>query len=224
MKRSSHRSSGCRSGGFTLLELLLSLGLTAMLLGLLSTGVYVVAQDWNRESDRLDESLDEALTVLQIDRALHGAFPHSYADMETLARLVYFEGQDDFISFVSTVSPQRSPGLMAWQLSNEDEGVMLRLAPAFADNPTRRLEEAEPILLLPNYRVEFSYLYTELDGNRRWQDEWSGEQMQSLPLAAHVLFTPLDDDDGRLQELEVLARILNNEHRNLRPTPLQAPL
>ena len=203
---------------------MLSLGLTAMLLGLLSTGVYVVAQDWNRESDRLDESLDEALTVLQIDRALHGAFPHSYADMETLARLVYFEDQDDFISFVSTVSPQRSPGLMAWQLSNEDEGVMLRLAPAFADNPTRRLEEAEPILLLPNYRVEFSYLYTELDGNRRWQDEWSGEQMQSLPLAAHVLFTPLDDDDGRLQELEVLARILNNEHRNLRPTPLQAPL
>ena len=224
MKRSSHQSSGSRTGGFTLLELLLSLGLTAMLLGLLSTGVYVVAQDWNRESDRLDESLDEALTVLQIDRALHGAFPHSYADMETLARLVYFEGQDDFISFVSTVSPQRSPGLMACQLANEDEGVMLRLAPAFADNPTRRLEEAEPILLLPNYRVEFSYLYTELDGNRRWQDEWSGEQMQSLPLAAHVLFTPLDDDAGRLQELEVLARILNNEHRNLRPTPLQAPL
>ena len=56
--------------GFTLVEIILALGLTALLLGLLSTGVYIVADDWNRNSDVLDESLDQALAVLQIDRAL----------------------------------------------------------------------------------------------------------------------------------------------------------
>ena len=61
--------------GFTLIEVMLALALTAMLLGLLSTGVFIVAEDWNRNTDVLDETLDEALAVLQIDRALHGAFP-----------------------------------------------------------------------------------------------------------------------------------------------------
>ena len=56
--------------GFTLVEIILSLGLTALLLGLLSSGVYIVADDWNRNSDVLDKSLDQALAVLQIDRAL----------------------------------------------------------------------------------------------------------------------------------------------------------
>ena len=62
-----------RSLGFTLIEVILALGLTSLILGLLSTGVFVVADDWNRDADVLDQSLDEALAILQIDRALHGA-------------------------------------------------------------------------------------------------------------------------------------------------------
>ena len=55
-----------QESGFTLIEVILALGLTAMLLGLLSTSVFIVAEDWNRNSDVLDESLDEALAILQI--------------------------------------------------------------------------------------------------------------------------------------------------------------
>ena len=135
--------------GFTLVEIILSLGLTALLLGLLSSGVYIVAEDWNRNSGVLDESLDQALVVLQIDRALHGAFPHSYTNVDTLGREIYFLGEDDYLSFVSTVSPQRSPGLTVWEMhSVADEGVYLSLVPAFSDNPTERLSESEPILVL----------------------------------------------------------------------------
>ena len=78
-----------QESGFTLIEVILALGLTVMLLGLLSTSVFIVAEDWNRNSDVLDESLDEALAILQIDRSLHGAFPHSFTDEETLSRSDY---------------------------------------------------------------------------------------------------------------------------------------
>jgi len=205
--------------GFTLVEIILSLGLTALLLGLLSSGVYIVAEDWNRNSGALDESLDQALVVLQIDRALHGAFPHSYTNVDTLGREIYFWGEDDYLSFVSTVSPQRSPGLTVWEMySVADEGVYLSLVPAFSDNPTERLSKSEPILVLENYTAEFSYLYQDLNENKLWADEWLGTEKLSLPLAIYVRFIPERDFQDVNKELEVVARIKNNQHRSIRPT------
>ena len=205
--------------GFTLVEIILSLGLTALLLGLLSSGVYIVADDWNRNSDVLDKSLDQALAVLQIDRALQGAFPHSYTNFDTLGREIYFHGEDDYLSFVSAVSPQRSPGLTVWEMySVADEGVYLSLVPAFSDNPTQRLSESEPLLVLENYTAEFSYLYQDLNENRLWIDEWLGEEQLSLPLAVYVRFVPERDVEDVNEELEIVARIKNNQHRSIRPT------
>jgi general secretion pathway protein J len=205
--------------GFTLVEIVLSLGLTALLLGLLSSGVYIVADDWNRNSDVLDKSLDQALAVLQIDRALHGAFPHSYTNFDTLGREIYFHGEDDYLSFVSAVSPQRSPGLTVWEMySVANEGVYLSLVPAFSDDPTQRLSESEPILVLENYTAEFSYLYQDLNENRLWIDEWLGEEELSLPLAAYVRFVPERDFENVNEELEIVARIKNHQHRSIRPT------
>ncbi|PCH62281.1 MAG: hypothetical protein COC19_03105 [SAR86 cluster bacterium] len=206
--------------GFTLLEIMLALGLTAMLLSLLSTSVYIVSEDWNRESDALDNSLDEALAVLQIDKALHGAFPHSYADEEALTRLIYFEGADDYLSWVSTVSPQRTPGLTAWELFSFEDGVYLKLVPAFSDNPQLRLDEAEPILILPNYDLSISYLYDELDETRQWREDWFGSEFLSLPLAVYIKFTPLDNDSDD-EILEVVARIQNNLHRSIKAASIE---
>jgi general secretion pathway protein J len=212
-------SQTVKQAGFTLVEIILSLGLTALLLGLLSSGVYIVADDWNRNSDVLDRSLDQALAVLQIDRALQGAFPHSYTNFDTLGREIYFHGEDDYLSFVSAVSPQRSPGLTVWEMySVANEGVYLSLVPAFSDNPTQRLSESEPLLVLENYTAEFSYLYQDLNENRLWIDEWLGEEELSLPLAVYVRFVPERDVEDVNEELEIVARIKNNQHRSIRPT------
>ena len=208
-----------QSLGFTLIEVILALGLTSLILGLLSTGVFLVADDWNRNSDVLDQSLDEALSILQIDRSLHGAFPHSFTNEETLSRQLFFTGEDDYLSWVSTVSPQRSAGLTTWELySVAGEGTYLTLVPAYSDNPRSRLDEAEPMLLFPGYEVEFSYLYEELDENKVWIEEWEAQELLSLPLAVYARFTPADDEK---ELFEIVARIRNNQHRSIQPNDLE---
>ncbi len=204
--------------GFTLIEVILSLALTALLLSLLSTGMYAVMNDWENDTSSLDDDLDQTIAILQLERALQGAFPHSYRDEESLGRFVYFKGADDTLSWVSSVSPQRTGGLTAWHLQSvDDEGVYLRLAPAMSDSPDQRLETVEPILLIPNYTAEFAYLYEELDFSKRWREDWLGEVQQSLPLAVSVTLTPIDEDIVQTGPLNIIARIRANEHRLLRP-------
>ena len=207
------------NAGFTLIEVLLAMGLTTLLLGLLSTSVFIVAGDWNRNSNSLDESLDLSLALLQVDRSLHGAFPHSYTNEETLNRQIYFTGENDSLSWVSTVSPQRLPGLTAWELSVvPGEGIYLKLAPAFSDNPSLRLNESNPVLLFPGYDLELSYLYEELDQNKVWTDRWEAQDLLSLPLAVYMRLVPnIDIND----EFEIIARIRNSEHRSIRPNELE---
>lgn len=207
------------NNGFTLIEVILALGLTSLLLGLLSTSVFIVASDWNRNSRNLDDNLDEALAVLQIDRALHGAFPHSFTNEETLSRQIFFTGEKDYLAWVSTISPQRSPGLTTWELySVSGEGVYLGLVPAYSDNPSVRLEQSSPTLLFPDYDIEFSYLYEELEEDKVWTDQWEAQELLSLPLAVHMRLIPYDP---YLESIEVLARLRNNEHRSIRRNDLE---
>ena len=208
-----------RNTGFTLIEVLLALGLTTLLLGLLSTSVFIVGADWNRSSNSLDENIDKSLAILQLDRSLHGAFPHSYTNEETLSRQIYFTGENDYLSWVSTVSPQRMPGLTAWELFEvPGEGVYVKLTPAFSDNPFLRLEESEPILIFPKYSLNFNYLYQDLDQNKIWTDSWEAQDLLSLPLAVYVMLRPFSEEDD---EFEIIARIRNNEHRSIRPNELE---
>lgn len=206
-----------RQRGFTLLELVIAMTLTAMLLGMLSAGLYSVVNDWQRENTGLDDTLDKSLVILQVDRALQAAFPHSYVDQERLSRHIYFQGTEDSVSFVSAVSPQRQGGLMAWQLSDDQDGVMLKLVPAYADSPEERLEELEGTNVLPGYSLEVRYLVQEDVDSKEWLEEWDGSERQSLPLAVHLVLTPDDGDDPKAEVLEVLAPIRAWRSQDIEP-------
>jgi general secretion pathway protein J len=202
--------------GFTLLELILALSLTGLLLSMLSAGVYTVVSNWRRETTTLDDTLDKSLVLLQVERALLAAVPHSYIDLERVSRFIYFEGSEHEIRFVSMVSPQRRTGLTAWRLvSTPGEGVMLALTPAFSDNPDDRFEALDLQPLLPGYEVELRYLVQRNPQRKEWLDEWVGRDMQSLPIAVLVRFVPDDDQE---QTLEIVAPVKAWRHDQIDPT------
>ena len=216
--------------GFTLIEVLLALSLTALLMTLLSTGMYVVARDWNDNTERLDAKLDESLAILQIERALIAAFPHSFNSTETLLREVYFDGEDNRLRWVSTVSPQRLPGLTAWSIEvvpgggiggGIGEGIGVRTAPAFSDDPTARLDNVEPRIILPGYDLEISYLREPNALTREWTDEWLGSEQGALPLAVHILFRATGAEGS---DYDLIAPIKAWRHRSIMPNSLGAGL
>lgn len=208
--------------GFTLIEVLLALALTALLLTLLSTGMYVVARDWNDNTERLDAKLDESLAILQIERALIAAFPHSFNSTETLLREVYFDGEDDRLRWVSTVSPQRLAGLTTWSIDAvSGEGIGVRTAPAFSDDPSARLDNVETRIILPGYDLEISYLREPNALTREWTDEWLGSEQGALPLAVHILFRATGAEGS---DYELIAPIKAWRHRSIMPNSLGAGL
>ncbi len=196
----------------------MSMTLTAMLLGMLSAGLYSVVNDWQNETSVLDETLDQSLVLLQIERALFAAFPHSYIDRDRLARFVYFYGDENEMRWISTLSPQRRTGLTAWRLvSDLQEGIQLTMSPAYSDNPDVRFEELEPTTILPNHTAVFRYLVQRNEDEKEWLEEWIGEEMQSLPIAVHIIFTPIDDSRNEVP-IEILASIKTFKHEDIQPT------
>ena len=207
-----------RQRGFTLLELMLAMGLSVLLLGMLSAGVYSVVNDWRSETNVLDVTLDKALVVLQLERALMAAFPHSYVDEQRLSRYIYFQGTENELRFVSTVSPQLQPGLTAWRLqSDESKGLELTLTPAFSDNPDVRFQTLSPLALLPDYVAEFHYLLQRNSEEKEWLDSWDGEELQSLPVAVHIVLRPRDTESND-EVLELVAPIKTWRHEDIDPT------
>jgi prepilin-type N-terminal cleavage/methylation domain-containing protein len=205
--------------GFTLLELLIALSLSTLVMLVLAGGMSMVLKDWTRSSNVLDDSIDKVLVLLQIERAIAGAFPHLYLDLDENKKYIFFEGEEDKMAWVSTVSPGRQAGLTAWQLlpNQEETGVDIRVIPAFASDPTERLEEhAKPITALEDYKASFEYLYVDekMGEDTQWLDEWSAKELQGLPYAVRVRLENQNDDED---SVEIIAVILAHEHKDIRP-------
>ncbi|MDM8569013.1 prepilin-type N-terminal cleavage/methylation domain-containing protein [Thiotrichales bacterium HSG1] len=208
-----------KNKGFTLLELLIALTLSTMVILLLAVGMNIVMTDWERSDNRLENSLDKVLILLNIERALEGAYPHTYFHEDDNKKYIFFEGEEESMAWVSTVSPGRHLGLQIWQLSpsEENDWVQIKVTPAFAGDPTERLEiESDSLTVLEGYKATFEYLYKDdkLDDETEWVDKWSAKKLQALPNAVRV---KLESDDNDVEPLEIVALIQANQHKSIRP-------
>ena len=205
--------------GFTLLEMLIAMGLSVMLLGILTAGTRAVIDEWQDSTNPYETRLERSLILLQLEQALLGAVPHSYVDQDTLEQYVFFEGTSDSLTWVSTVSPQARQQLTAWELRMEGlDGVLLKSVPAFADYPVDRLEAATGTLVLPEIELTLSYLRLDDLGRPEWLEEWSGIEYQSLPLAVRIELAEGDRSD---QTFEMVLPLFARQHETIQPVDVE---
>lgn len=171
-------------GGFTLLELLLALGIAATVLVILFSGLRVGLAAWARGEERA-ATLDHARSiVVLLERPLAAAFPYRIAPDDDQNERILFEGRPDRLTFV-TRAPAFAVGapiaFTAVSLSADGPGLAVRQQAM----PNRlALSRLQPVLVDPETTaLRFRYLGQEPEA---WQAEWDIAKEERLPRAVEI--------------------------------------
>jgi len=185
--------------GFTLLELLIAIGLLVLLTGMLYGGLDLASQRYQGQSHRLDRSAQVAL----VQNFLRAQLSDARALPAPGGTAIQFDGRPDGISFVS-----RGP-------ASANVGGLAQLTVAYAPGtsgasgtlsvhwqplaPT--VVPRDSILLANVRRVEFSYYGASTPNDApTWHASW-----QSLPILPSLVRLSLEFADGESMPTLVVA-------------------
>jgi prepilin-type N-terminal cleavage/methylation domain-containing protein len=180
--------------GFTLVELLVALALTAAIASFVVGGFHIVRRAWVISYDRENaEEVDAAAT--QLHGLLARTMPVTRIDeVDSIAGLL-FEGRADTVTLVTlSEATAFQGGLMrvrvSWQdrppLPRHPAALVLRTA-VFRANP-RLVFEREPVVLFRDV-VGFSLRYFGVPGLGKppqWHTEWLGRDQMPLAMLVQV--------------------------------------
>lgn len=170
--------------GFTLLELVLALGIAATVLVILFGGLRVGLAAWAR-GDQRTATLDHARSVVALlERPLAAAFPYRAAPGDGQGERILFDGGPDRLTFV-TFSPAFPVGapiaFTAVSVSADGPGLAVRQQPLPNQLALGRLR---PVLVDPETTaLRFRYLGQEPGA---WQSEWHAGKEERLPRAVEI--------------------------------------
>lgn len=216
MRRRLNRSIGpvLSCTGFTLLELLISLTITAVIVTLVFGGLRIGVRAWEKgEADT--EFQDRYRNVLSLLRKqlISAYISQPEEGPETNAPLFYFNGAEDSLTFFShrslvsgnfhSVGP--GPVFVKYRITRESMPDGYRLAiyeennPLLEENPDLNSAVSEDLyyeLIAGAGEIRFEYLKVEkVDAETGiptwfWQSFWNFNDEQSYPRAVRITFRP----------------------------------
>ena len=193
-----------RTAGFTLIEVVLALGIVAATLAIVFGGLRVGLAAWQRGEERtakLDHT--RSLAVL-LERALDGAFPYRIAPEGEREARILFEGLPDRLTF-ATLSPPFPTGAPAafTAVSLSADAVGLALRQQILPNPIE-LDRLRPLLVdARTSALRFRYLGREPEA---WRDTWDVRTEEGLPRAVEITLVTRAGPRGVPQMLTVPMR------------------
>lgn len=185
--------------GFTLLELLIAISLSAVLMTVLVAGLSQISRDFEKQGESLDQKIDESLLLLQLEKAILGTVVYRFKKQSLAREDLFFEGSKTELSWVSTVSPGRNNSLTFWHLdADDDQGFRLNVLPAYPGNLHQQLEKAQaeeeqPMIYFKDYKISLHYLGVTINQKKQWYSRWSGKDKNELPLGVRIQFEPTEN-------------------------------
>ena len=176
--------------GFTLVELLLALSIVATMLVILFSGVGVGLRAWRQGEARAEVLQYERGLAQLLARPLEAAFPYLGAANQAGARVIFFRGESDRLSFVTAAPPvPLSPSIAFTAVTLEMEG---RDKPSFAIRE-KALPDLDPFgptrtAVVDPVVTDIRFRYLRGPGTP-WQEQWDASQERALPRTVEITVT-----------------------------------
>lgn len=149
------------NSGFTLLETVLSLALTALLIAILSIMTRQWIADWNLGRSRMSTLSAVALAQERLEKELRSAIPIRAQGVD---QSLYFSADENHIAFVREPEPlDGTDHLMLVEYRNDEtRGIIRRTAILNIRIPIASAVFGEPVRLLePPFQMRLSYEYSD---------------------------------------------------------------
>jgi len=177
------------AGGFTLVELILSLVLFSFISLALVAAMSTIGKTWERSTERLDASSDLRI-VSDFLRRMVGqpmqVFPRGAIETDGNP---YFDGSEDSLVFVGNFSGHQGPGGIHWlRIRRESRDLLLEILPWQEDpEAVPQWSNAERLVLLDGLET-FDLAYLSPEGEDDWRSRWSDAEAypQAIRLSMKV--------------------------------------
>ena len=186
-----------RDGGFSLIEMIVSLTLLALILSAMPNGLRLAGRAWN-EALELDQSAADAATMSMIEQKLGGAM--SIFQRAGGAMHIAFTGSENSLTFVAPAEHgPNGGGLYRFQLAVEDVSgqgrvLLLRCKPLqiFSSEPDNPAWTDERILVSGLSEASIRYLASSTTGTpsdvaSQWSTQWTNTA--TLPALVEIKVT-----------------------------------
>lgn len=186
-----------KARGFTLLELLIALGIVAALLAVLLGGLRVGLAAWRQGEDRAEAHQHLRTLAELLSHSVAGTFPYRMAPQPGGTPVIQFRGEEQRLAFVTLTPPFPFAAPIAF--------TAVVIAHEGGDRPGLRVtekalpnlepfESATPVLADPAV-TGMSFRYLRPGGG--WEDRWDGSREGGLPQAVEIRLTA--EINGRVE-------------------------
>jgi general secretion pathway protein J len=188
-----------RARGFTLVEVLIALGIVGLLLTIAFTGLRVAIAAWTRGEDRAEAHQHVRAIAFTMARALGAAYPYRGAKGEAPEVIMLFNGAEQKLEFVTQAPPLPLQAPVAFTAvvisleSGEEQGLVVR---------ERALPNRDPFTkgdIVMRDPAVTSLAFKFLNDDGEWVDTWDGQDMRAIPRG--VSLTVGTTLNGRAQTL-----------------------
>ncbi|HSE92778.1 MAG TPA: type II secretion system protein GspJ [Methylomirabilota bacterium] len=173
--------------GFTLLELMIALGIVGALLVIAFGGLRVALAAWTRGEDRAEVHQHLRGVTMVLSRSVGAAYPYRASAGDAPDPVLLFRGSADRLELVTRAVPFPAAAPVAFtalvlsiERGEEGEELVVRQRPLPNRNP---FTEAEVVLRDPSIQTLALHY---LDAAGSWQEEWDAEEQGGLPSAVRI--------------------------------------
>jgi general secretion pathway protein J len=164
--------------GFTLLELLISITMLTLIIGILSGALSLASQSLNRGAEKINSVERVRTSFSLVESQIQSLFVYQLVDEAEKKNL--FSGQKDRLLFstnYSIWSGIKGNTLVEYAVEIDDRGKQyVRVTENTVGMETKR----QTVLFTGYDKIFFEYFLTDITGEGKWVDEWPAEE-KGLP-------------------------------------------